>query len=123
MNYHDTPGEAIFRAQVRTFIETEAPKNMARGEGGYGGAGEAWKAWVKKLADKHWVCPAWPEEYGGAGMSVMEQFIFNWEMAEARVPRPGENILSRPQQPFPASAEGRVPAGGCHRPPGFLSLA
>jgi len=35
------------------------------------------------------VAPAWPKEYGGAGMSVMEQFIFNWEMAEARAPRPG----------------------------------
>ena len=89
MNYHDTPEEAVFRTQVRSFIEAEAPKDMARGEGGYGGAGAAWKSWVKKLADKHWVCPAWPEEYGGAGMSVMEQFIFNWEMAEARTPRPG----------------------------------
>ena len=89
MNYHDTPEEAAFRTQVRGFIEAEAPKDMARGEGGFGGAGAAWKSWVKKLADKHWVCPAWPEEYGGAGMSVMEQFIFNWEMAEARTPRPG----------------------------------
>ena len=89
MNYHDTPEEAAFRTQVRGFIEAEAPKDMARGEGGFGGAGDAWKSWVKKLADKHWVCPAWPEEYGGAGMSVMEQFIFNWEMAEARTPRPG----------------------------------
>jgi alkylation response protein AidB-like acyl-CoA dehydrogenase len=28
-------------------------------------------------------------EYGGAGLSVMEQFIFNSEMSEARAPRPG----------------------------------
>ncbi len=90
MNYNDTPDEAAFRTEVRNFIETEAPKNLARGEGmGFGGAGNAWKQWVKKLADRHWVAPAWPKEYGGAGMSVMEQFIFNWEMAEARVPRPG----------------------------------
>ena len=88
MDYRDTPEEAAFRKEVRNFIETEAPKNMARGEG-YGGTGEGWKQWVKKLADRRWVAPAWPREYGGAGMSVMEQFIFNWEMAEARVPRPG----------------------------------
>src|SRR5487761_2405159 len=90
MNYNDTPDEAAFRTEVRNFIETEAPKNLARGEGmGFGGAGNAWKQWGKKLADRHWDAPARPKEYGGAGMSVMEQFIFNWEMAEARVPRPG----------------------------------
>ena len=46
MNYNDTPEEAAFRAEVRSFIETEAPKNMARGEG-FGGAGEGWKAWSR----------------------------------------------------------------------------
>ncbi len=88
MDYRDTPEEAAFRKEVHDFIQNEAPKNMARGEG-FGGVGEGWKAWVKKLADRGWVAPAWPKEYGGAGMSVMEQFIFNWEMAEARAPRPG----------------------------------
>jgi len=89
MDYRDTPEEAAFRKEVREFIAREAPKDVQRGEGGFGGQGEAWKAWVKKLAARGWVAPAWPKEYGGAGMSVMEQFIFNWEMAEARAPRPG----------------------------------
>lgn len=88
MDYRDTPEEAVFRKEVHDFIEREAPKNMPRGEG-FGGSGDAWKAWVKKLSERGWVAPAWPKEYGGAGMSVMEQFIFNWEMAEARAPRPG----------------------------------
>ena len=88
MNYHDTPEEAAFRTEVREFIEKEAPKNMDRGaEGMFGGGGQRWREWVKKLEDRHWVAPAWPKEYGGAGMSVMEQFIFNWEMAETRTPR------------------------------------
>jgi alkylation response protein AidB-like acyl-CoA dehydrogenase len=38
---------------------------------------------------KKWIAPAWPKEYGGAGLSVMEQFIFNEEMSEARAPRVG----------------------------------
>ena len=88
MDYRDTPDEAAFRKEVHDFIANEAPKNMARGEG-FGGSGDAWKTWGKKLSDRGWVAPAWPKEYGGAGMSVMEQFIFNWEMAEARAPRPG----------------------------------
>ena len=43
MDYRDTPEEAAFRQEVRTFIQNEAPKNMNRGEG-WGGAGEGWKA-------------------------------------------------------------------------------
>ena len=45
--------------------------------------------WMKKLAAKGWIAPAWPKEYGGAGMTVMQQFVFNEEMATARAPRPG----------------------------------
>src|SRR3990172_10736367 len=30
---------------------------------------------------------AWPKEYGGAGLSVMQQFIFNQEMAKEGAPR------------------------------------
>ncbi len=91
LDFHDSPEEAEFRTVVRDFIDKEAPK---RGEiqAGIGMGAErspAWKAWVKKLADHKWIAPAWPEEYGGAGLSVMEQFIFNSEMAERRVPRPG----------------------------------
>ena len=92
MDYRDTSDEAAFREEVREFIKNEAPKGMGRGEGGFGGFGEGWKAWVKKLADRRWVAPAWPEEYGGAGMSVMEQFIFNWEMAASGAPRGGNYV-------------------------------
>jgi len=35
------------------------------------------------------VAPAWPKEYGGAGLSIMQQFVFNEELALARAPRPG----------------------------------
>src|SRR5690606_21793172 len=38
------------------------------------------------LGAKGWVAPHWPVEYGGAGMTPMEQFIFNEEMAKAGAP-------------------------------------
>ncbi len=89
MDYRLTTEEESFRKVVHDFIAAEAPKgNLGRGEG-FSGGGEAWKTWVAKLAERKWIAPAWPTEYGGAGMSVMEQFIFNTEMAESRAPRPG----------------------------------
>ncbi len=91
MNYRDSADEAVFRQEVRNFIAAEAPKGGGggRGEGMFTGGSDAWKTWVAKLAERKWIAPAWPAEYGGAGLSVMEQFIFNTEMAEARAPRPG----------------------------------
>jgi alkylation response protein AidB-like acyl-CoA dehydrogenase len=52
------------------------------------GEDERDRMWLRKLATKGWVAPAWPKEYGGAGLSVMQQFIFNEEMARAGAPRP-----------------------------------
>jgi alkylation response protein AidB-like acyl-CoA dehydrogenase len=86
MNYNDTPDEAAFRKEVREFVRREMPKEEDRGpEFMFRGN----KEWTKKLADRKWIAPAWPTEYGGAGLTVMEQFIFNGELAEARAPRPG----------------------------------
>jgi alkylation response protein AidB-like acyl-CoA dehydrogenase len=103
MDFHDTPAEAAFRTEVRAFIEAECPPGIRRRgfRAAFGGGG--WDdirmprdvyfkrngEWVKKLADRGWIAPAWPKEYGGAGMTVMEQFIFSQEMSLSGAPRGG----------------------------------
>ena len=98
MNFKDTPEEARWRQEVREFIRTQLPEELRPGaegqrdrrvEGGMFSLGGPWREWNRRLAARGWIAPAWPRAYGGAGMSVMEQFIFNEEMAEARAPRPG----------------------------------
>jgi alkylation response protein AidB-like acyl-CoA dehydrogenase len=96
MDFRDTPDEAKFRAEVREFISREyrsdaEPTQSASQAASAGGAAamEAYKDWMRKLATKGWVAAAWPKEYGGAGMTIMQQFIFNEELAMARAPRPG----------------------------------
>ena len=99
MDFHDTPEEASFRKEVREFLKTELPERFrGMGTGMYGGGGargdmrsrfEEMKEWRTKLSDKGWIAPAWPKEYGGAGFSVMEQFVMNEEFAEARAPQVG----------------------------------
>jgi len=42
--------------------------------------------WHKKLYDAGYVGIAWPKEYGGRGATIMEQVIFNEEMAKRRLP-------------------------------------
>ncbi len=103
MDFRDAPEEASFRTEVRAFIEAECPAGIRRRGFGamFGGGGwddlrmstdeyrERNGAWVKKLSDKGWIAPAWPKEYGGSGMTVMQQFIFNSEMANAGAPKGG----------------------------------
>ena len=99
MDFQDNQQEATFRKEVKEFIKREmSPDLDRRGQGGAafgGGSGRFnqkgyWPAltgWLKKLNERGWVAPAWPKEYGGAGLSVMEQFIFNQETATAGAPR------------------------------------
>jgi alkylation response protein AidB-like acyl-CoA dehydrogenase len=95
MDFVDAPEEAAFRKEVRTFIETEAPK-PAKGMSGEEALVANWdenQAWFKKLGGKGWIAPAWPKEYGGAGLSTMQQFVLNEELALHRVPRPMHLII------------------------------
>ena len=92
MEFHDNAEEAKFRKEVRDFVQTEVKsdermEDMERGM--YRGAFERLKDLRGKLSKKGWIAPAWPREYGGAGLSVMQQFIMNEEFAENRVPPVG----------------------------------
>jgi alkylation response protein AidB-like acyl-CoA dehydrogenase len=89
MELRDTTEEAGFREEVRAFIREHGEK--ARGGDGASEEGESgWsrenrerqKGWREALVQRGWVAPAWPKEYGGAGMTPVQQFILNEELAE-----------------------------------------
>ena len=89
MDFEDTPEEATFRAEVRAWIDANAPKHL---EDGLRGAvfGKSpldadeqlaeGKAWQRKKADAGWACLHWPKEHGGRGASPIERVI--WEQEE-----------------------------------------
>ena len=92
MDFRDTSDEASFRKEVREFLAKELPADLRQPDEAVLGVGVGEDPrdmeWLKILAKRGWVAPAWPKEYGGAGMSVMQQFVYNEEMARARAPRP-----------------------------------
>ena len=55
------------------------------------------RKWQRKLAEGGWVGIHWPTAYGGRGASVVENYIFQEEMAAARAPeiigRIGVNLV------------------------------
>jgi alkylation response protein AidB-like acyl-CoA dehydrogenase len=92
MNFKDNPEEAAFRAEVREFVGKEISASVKDGDletGIYRGGMERLRDVRQKLAKRGWIAPAWPKEYGGASLSVMQQFIMNEEFAENRVPPVG----------------------------------
>ncbi len=92
MDFRDNTEEAAFREEVRDFIKTEVKSNDQMEDlerGMYRGAFERLRDLRGKLSTRGWIAPAWPKEYGGAGLDVMRQFIMNEEFAENRVPPVG----------------------------------
>jgi len=80
MDLHYTPEEERFRANVRTWLEKNAPQQ--RGPLSL----EDGKTWQRKLQEAGFLGAAWPKELGGAGLSDMEQAILNEELTRAHAP-------------------------------------
>ncbi len=82
---------------MSTVIEEQLPDRYRRGGGDIErdrhsddpAARGAAEEWVSAMADVGWIAPHWPKEFGGAGLSPMEQFIFKQEMFTAGAPPVG----------------------------------
>jgi len=107
MNWKDTPDQAAFRAEVREFIRAAFPagyqpdtemQQSLEPEDVYG---YNWAAdrrsedrerregaieWARVLAERGWIAPHFPKEYGGAALGAIEDCILQEEMMRAQVP-------------------------------------
>ena len=85
-----TDSEAAFRDEVRSWLDQNHPGPAPEGDDA--GEFEFRRAWQKKMHEAGWAGISWPEEYGGRGATLIEQSIFNEELARQRVPLPA-NVL------------------------------
>ncbi len=90
MDFSDSPAEAAFRDEVRTWLHEHLRGEFAALGGRGGPADEAgWAVrleWERILGRDRWVGLAWPEEHNGRNASVVEQAIFHEEYAKAGAP-------------------------------------
>ena len=79
MDFTFTPKQEAFRQEIRTFLRERLPDEGP----GWNGENEFEFArmFLQKLAPKRWIAPVWPEEYGGLGLGLWEQVVFNEEMS------------------------------------------
>ena len=84
MNFEFSDEEVSFREELQSWLKSEL-KNRPKDSD----SDQEWAFGLemrKKLADKGWLTMAWPEEYGGQGVSHMMQVVFAEEMSYHRAP-------------------------------------
>jgi alkylation response protein AidB-like acyl-CoA dehydrogenase len=92
-----TPEQEAFRSHVRAWLKSNMPREwtakvMASADVPRPEAYDFLRGWQRKLYDAGFIGLTWPKEYGGRGLTFMEELILHEEMAVAKAP-PILNIL------------------------------
>ncbi len=84
VDFRDSPEEASFRQELRSWFEANVP---AAGDPQAGRLDESVsREWAKKLYEAGYAGLTWPKEFGGAGAPYTHQAIFLEESARAETP-------------------------------------
>jgi hypothetical protein len=86
MDFELSPEEEAFREEVRLFIKENLLPANERGA-------DFLSNWLTKVREKRWVGFSWPREVGGGGGSIIEQAILKEEMALAKTPPLGLDMM------------------------------
>lgn len=84
-----TEDQRRFRDTVRNFLDQALTDELRAGQArtiGVYPEPDVALAWQRKLHERGWAAPSWPAEYGGAGWTALERFIFECECALAGAP-------------------------------------
>jgi alkylation response protein AidB-like acyl-CoA dehydrogenase len=81
VDLHDSVSAAAFRAEVKRFLHELLPPGFT----GIGALPDAARDSFREqaraeLLAQGWWAPAWPEEYGGAGLTFEEQYLLYEEL-------------------------------------------
>ena len=93
-----TPEQMSFRDEVRSWLKVNIPKDWVETvrAGSYIPRSDAYdflSRWQRKLYDAGFMGLTWPKDYGGRGLTFMEELILHQEMALVKAP-PILNILA-----------------------------
>ena len=95
MDFEDSPEEAKFRGEVRSWLDANAKPRTKRDSGemveenGAAATMAASKAWQKRKAEAGYARITWPKGMGGIGGTPMQSIIFGQEEAKYDVPTGG----------------------------------
>jgi hypothetical protein len=82
----DTPEDQQFRAEVRDWVAANCPRELCHRRQRIDPP--ELKPWHRKLYERGWIAPHWPQQYGGMGASLTQQIILFEEIVRAGAPTP-----------------------------------
>ena len=90
MDFDDTPEEASFRTEARSWLEAHAsrradsvqPRVPIADDEAQAHHVQACRRWQRTLFEANWAGITWPKEFGGRGGTAMQQVIFSQEQAQ-----------------------------------------
>lgn len=86
-----SPEDSRFREECRAWLHANVP--VERRPLDAVDAIDFDKAWQRQLFDAGWAGISWPTEYGGRGLSIVQQVIWLEEYAQAHAPWIGANFV------------------------------
>ncbi len=89
MEFKFTAEHEALRTEVRAFLRESIPSGPGPARPTNQESWPAQMEFLRKLAAKKWVAPAWPVRYGGLGWSHINQMVFSEELAYAGAPDAG----------------------------------
>ncbi len=88
MDLSFTPEENAFRDEVRTFFKENLPQDIRdKLVAGLHPSKDDLVRWTRILNKKGWAVPHWPVQFGGAGWTPVQQYIFLEEQMLAPSPQ------------------------------------
>ncbi|MBI4593971.1 MAG: acyl-CoA dehydrogenase family protein, partial [Candidatus Rokubacteria bacterium] len=91
MDFSLTPEQETFRQRVRAWLQANMPDDwtrrvMAAADVPRPEAYQLLRDWQRRLYEAGFIGLTWPVEYGGRGLTFMEELILHEELALARAP-------------------------------------
>src|SRR6266481_6451764 len=89
MDLNLTPNEQQFRDEFRAWLAANTPPEWTGDTNAEDRADylKYLRDWQRKLYEGGWAGISWPQQYGGRGAALMEQAIFQEELARANAPQ------------------------------------
>ncbi|MFE2514137.1 acyl-CoA dehydrogenase family protein [Streptomyces mirabilis] len=88
MHLEYTPEQQRLRTELRGYFAELVPDHAYARYGDPAAQKRFYRETIRRLGRDGWLGVGWPTEYGGRGLTPMEQFIFFDEAAQAGVPLP-----------------------------------
>ena len=83
-----TPEEQAFREEIRTWVRSHLPEDIAhKVRNGLRLSRDDLQRWAKILGSRGWLTHSWPKKFGGLDWSTVQKHLFEEECALAGAPR------------------------------------